>query len=52
MSVRVDCFGKCGRRIHAKYNPSGYCRKCQKRNALRALKISNKRRREAEKNDN
>jgi hypothetical protein len=48
---RRDCFGGCGRRIALFYNPSGYCRKCQKRNALRALKLENKRRREQKDGD-
>jgi hypothetical protein len=28
---RQDCFGGCGRRILTFYNPTGYCRKCQRK---------------------
>jgi hypothetical protein len=43
---RQDCFGGCGRRVLPFYNPSGYCRKCQRKNARRALKLKNKQERE------
>lgn len=39
---RQACFGECGKMILLFYNPSGYCRKCQKRNALRVLKLEKK----------
>lgn len=44
---RVSCAGGCGRRILLFYNPSNYCRKCSKKNRLAALKLDNKRKREA-----
>lgn len=36
---RKPCFGGCGRNILPFYNPSGYCRKCRRKNELRALKL-------------
>ena len=47
---RQDCFGGCGRRILLRRNPSGYCRKCQRKNALKALKLANKQKRDADDN--
>ena len=47
---RQDCFGECGRRISPHYNPSGYCRKCQRKNVLKALKLDNKKEKEADDN--
>lgn len=48
---RQDCFGGCGRRILPFYNPSGYCRKCQRTNKRKFEKIEARKKREAETDD-
>lgn len=42
---RIECGGDCGRRILYFFNPTGYCRRCAKKNRKRVLRIDNKRKR-------
>jgi hypothetical protein len=45
---RLNCFGNCGKRILLRYNPSGFCRKCQRENAHKKLKAERKKERQHE----
>jgi hypothetical protein len=42
---RFPCGGDCGRDILHFFNPTGYCRKCQKKNKRHAIRVDSKRRR-------
>lgn len=39
---RIDCLGKCGKRVDMRYNPNGLCRKCQKKLEAGKLRIENR----------